>query len=149
MAETGASDAAAGGRDVAGLERWARVYAAIGAIVLLGLVAIGVLGYYGQDGPGVLTGDQAAFVFGASIAVLGVASVFLLFSLRHTLILAKAWRAAADSSAQKVRDLLQDAETEALRREQDFRDRDQEGRFGAELRAMEERLARRIDREAA
>jgi predicted flap endonuclease-1-like 5' DNA nuclease len=60
-------------------------YAAVGALVVAGLLIVGVLGYVGVNGPGVLETSPAFFVLGSSILILAGASLYLLFTLRSTI----------------------------------------------------------------
>jgi predicted flap endonuclease-1-like 5' DNA nuclease len=53
--------------------------------MIAGLLIVGVLGYVGVNGPGVLNTSPAFFVMGGSILILAAASVYLLFTLRSTI----------------------------------------------------------------
>jgi predicted flap endonuclease-1-like 5' DNA nuclease len=90
-----------------------RSYAAVGGLVIAGLLIVGVLGYVGVNGPGVLNTSPAFFAMGGSILILAAASVYLLFTLRSTIGVLEVHEKTI-AKLQATRDGVQDSRISSL-----------------------------------
>lgn len=85
-------------------------YSWLAGLVIVGLIIVALMGYYGTQGPGIFSPREAFFVIGASILILAGASVYLLLTLRDTISVLK----IHEEELQSARDVAQEKRITSL-----------------------------------